>query len=894
MPGSVAHENVRLHLRSLLESDAANAHTRRLELAFSLALCPPEELASIYTDILKPKLKARPEPPAALGDAEQCLHAWVRDSISSTPADHALPAALLVAMLLWRPEDAPFLDRLDQCPPWLLNDYLAYLLQPPTSLRDEAHRAGYGTFLRRFVAWADQLTASQPGNPAVQQLAHAFALNHNFIHCYFLDGNLRDLFHARARIIERFLTSAGCNLAHVFPPPSAARRKMGLLVPNMLPRTETFYVLAVIEHLHLDGWDLTIFSHQVTGHPLESVFRQHCSQIVTLPAGVGDQVALIRSHDLDLLLIGTNITAVCTASVLTSAHRLARVQVSLMTSPVTTGFSQIDALLSSDWNEPEQDAHAHYTERLLQIPGSLNCYAYRYDTAPATVEITRQLLQVPEDAVVFFSGANYFKIMPELSAAWASILAAVPNSYLVLMPFNPNWSTRYDSDPLITRIESQLRQHGVDPARLRVVSPLPERADVHRVIATADVYLDSYPFSGACSLLDPLSLGIPVVAWKGDTARSLHSYSMLRALSAGEFAATSRDQYVDLAVSLGRSPALRREFKRRLERQPGGEFPFFDTIDYGNRVSAALAQLFDDYLAQTQTHRQATVEALEDMIVTLSAEVRATPGFRALNDNNIVNQLIRPLLRTQVDRSSRPHVVDVGACYGQISLPFVAEGWSADLFEPDARTRAQLQSMLAGSDAPVRVFEDAVGAESSSAITFYNSATPGLSGLSKPVYGPLAGTTVVRCVSLADFLPRQNVQRVDFLKVDAEGWDFEVLRGHDFQRFPPWLVLVEYSTACERQTLPKLQETIRFMENRGYRAVVFAASDDSKFHQGIWDFEVRSIVCGVALAQLAEGFGNIVFYPSSDNRFLLGLLNLLEDLREPAAVPAECPSFAVK
>jgi len=121
-----------------------------------------------------------------------------------------------------------------------------------------------------------------------------------------------------------------------------------------------------------------------------------------------------------------------------------------------------------------------------------------------------------------------------------------------------------------------------------------------------------------------------------------------------------------------------------------------------------------------------------------------------------------------------------------------------------------------------------------------------------------------------------------------------VLRGHDFQRFPPKLALVEYSTACERQTLPKLQDAIRMMEQRGYRAVVFAASDDSKFHRGIWDFDVRSIYCGAALPELADGFGNIVFYPSGDKRFLLALRNLLRGCREPDAVQSECPSFAVK
>ncbi len=84
------------------------------------------------------------------------------------------------------------------------------------------------------------------------------------------------------------------------------------------------------------------------------------------------------------------------------------------------------------------------------------------------------------------------------------------------------------------------------------------------------------------------------------------------------------------------------------------------------------------------------------------------------------------------------------------------------------------------------------------------------------------------------------------------------------------------------------------MEQLGYRAVVFAASDDSKFHQGIWDFDVRSIHCGAALPELADGFGNIVFYPSGDKRFLLALRHLLRGCREPDAVQIACHSFAVK
>jgi FkbM family methyltransferase len=859
-------------------ASAARVRQYRLALAEILAGIAPEVARELYATTLKPFLAGpRPHlPPGAPCGAEDRVLAWARQTLASAiDVSHAL----LVAMLLWSPEDAPSLDDLSRCPAWLVDDYMAYLLRVPPGFQDETHRARYGAHLRRVVSCVESLCRSRPHDPAAHQIARAFTLFHNFVPAYFLDGNLKGLFRSRARIIEHCLAAAGYRLPHAFPPPTGSRKKLGLLVLDLSPRTETFYVLAVIEHLEMAGWDIVVFPGKIQGHPLESVFEQRCS-IVPLPADTAGQVERIRSYNLDMLLAGSNVTAVCNTVTLIAAHRLARLQVALMTSPVTTGFTHTDALLSSEWNEPPEGAAGHYTEKLAVIAGSLNCYAYHHDTAPATVEVSRSRLHLPEDSVVFFSGANYFKIMPELSEAWVAILAAVPGSYLVLMPFNPNWSSQYEAQPLIDRIESQMRSHGVDPARLRIVSPVPQPADVQRIISACDVYLDSYPFSGACSLIDPLTTGVPVVAWKGDTARSLHSYSILRGLALEEFAASSRDEYVDLAVKLGTSPKRREEFKVWLASLHVGALPFLDTAEYGKRVSRALADLYQDYWAAEESGQKASIESLEQEIASLAQEAADTPQFRALNDLAITDRLIRPVLREQVAGVPTPHLVDVGACYGQISLPFVDEGWSADLFEPDARARAALLARLAGRSRRTRVFEHAVAADNSAAVAFYNSSSPGLSGLAKPVYGSLDSTTEVPCVRLADFLPRRNVDRVDFLKVDAEGWDFDVLRGHDFSRFPPKLILVEYSTASERQALPRLRETIEWMQGQGYRAVIFAASDDSNFRKGVWDFDVRSIHAGVTLASVGEGFGNIVFHPASDKHFLAALRNLLLGLRK--------------
>ena len=54
------------------------------------------------------------------------------------------------------------------------------------------------------------------------------------------------------------------------------------------------------------------------------------------------QVETIRNDDLDILLIGTNVTAITNHITLLALHRLARIQLTSTSSCVTTGMKHID------------------------------------------------------------------------------------------------------------------------------------------------------------------------------------------------------------------------------------------------------------------------------------------------------------------------------------------------------------------------------------------------------------------------------------------------------------------------------------------------------------------------------------------------------------------------
>jgi len=281
---------------------------------------------------------------------------------------------------------------------------------------------------------------------------------------------------------------------------------------------------------------------------------------------------------------------------LLAAHRLARLQGVNVCSCATTGFRSIDYYLSGTLSEPQTGAQNHYTEKLLMIDGPAHCYDFATETvsASAAPALLRGDYGIEPDAVVFASGANCCKIMPELQETWAQILAAAPRSRLLLYPFNPNWTNQYPVRPFVHLLKAALNRHNVSPDRLLIFGTAPERGEIYSRLKLADVYLDSFPFAGATSLLDPLELGIPCIALDGANFRSLVGPAFLRDLGLGEFVAPNRQAYVDLAVKLASDPAYRTEARQRFAAAMAAGPRFLNPAWYSGEVARALSAAWNE------------------------------------------------------------------------------------------------------------------------------------------------------------------------------------------------------------------------------------------------------------------------------------------------------------
>jgi FkbM family methyltransferase len=886
--------------RTATEETIERLRRTRLEIVAALVALEPDSLPGswnlfgrVHAALLGTGLRDFTRTPR-----EDTVLERLKEHLAANSTQPAAPGPLLSAMLLGRNFELPIVRDIEQLPDWLRQIYFMELLESPTVFNHIGEAERYVDYLEQVTEFVHQRWVRTPGandNAVIGELAALYATRANLIQAYFSPRNLRSLYQKRGEIISAFIISRGVTTLATFPPEVAGgdrKIKLGIFAQHFTPQTETYFTLSHFEHLDRARFDVTLYALVSNDHPLERYCVSRADRLVVLhPSELVSQIQRIRDDRLDILLISSNMTAGTNAAMLLGSVRLARIQVASVSSPVTTGARHVDVLLSAAWNEPEPDAPQHYTEHLERLPGSINYYAYQHDRDPATVEVSRERLGIPTEALVFFSGANFFKILPELSETWARILAAVPGSVLLLMPFNPNWSHSYQRLPFVTRIRQQLGTHGVALERLRIIDQVPTRADVHRVLGLADVYLDAFPFAGACSMLDSILAEAPAIVRRGRVGRSNHGAALMQMVGLDELSCNSEAEYVAKSIALATNSGERRRIRERLHELAQATVPvYYDTPLFASRVGAAFERLFHRYqhrYTQLATDGAALRRSLEGTAARLIGQ---NAELNALTDLGLVRLLIEPYFHAQ--QIDRPRcMVDVGACHGTMAAPLLARGWHAELLEPDPAARQVLERNLAGYAAQIRVHALAAGSHSVDAVEFHQASIQGLSGLGESPFGATATMLRVPCVTLEDFLTRREITVVDFLKIDAEGYDFDVLESLNFHSVKPELVMLEYGTHFARQTLPVVNRAVAGMAARGYGALLFGYADDGNFKHLRWVYRLTELCIDRPLGKQHDAeFGNILFYPADNPRLLVTLQALLDNCDTPGEVWPDAPS----
>ncbi|SHH61304.1 Predicted O-linked N-acetylglucosamine transferase, SPINDLY family [Bradyrhizobium erythrophlei] len=266
-----------------------------------------------------------------------------------------------------------------------------------------------------------------------------------------------------------------------------------------------------------------------------------------------------------------------------AAQRLAAVQCASWGHPVTSGFPTIDYFISSDLMEPA-GAAAQYSERLIRLP-NLSIY-YEPSDVPAR-GVDRTQLGLRADSVAFWCCQSLPKYLPQFDQVFARIAAKVPGCQFTFIEFAGG---RGVTEMFRGRLDRAFLALGLKAADHCVF--LPRLAPDHFVaaIGQCDVVLDSIGWSGCNSILESLVHNVPIVTLPGDTMRARHAAAILERMGMRETTARTVDDYVSIAVSLGRDAAKRAEFSTRIANKK--------QLVYRDRVCIAALEAFLDKAAR--------------------------------------------------------------------------------------------------------------------------------------------------------------------------------------------------------------------------------------------------------------------------------------------------------
>lgn len=559
------------------------------------------EFGNVYKLLIESGIKDE-----LLTEIEEAFVTEIQDRIFKDTNQEKLTSYLLVVMLYCYAYQVPIVDDLTKIPAWFLKDYLKFIFSVSKFLRVVGEADKICCHIQRWADYIHGKVFDDFDTDFWQGVASIFIEVANFIHVYLNEKNLKDIYSKRAEILKLELKNKGYQLNYEFFTNFLSKKKirLGILASHFTPAAETYASLPVYEYLSRE-FEVILYSLSETNHPLEQYCRSCANSFKLLPEKLNDQVNFIREEDLDLLFIATNVTAVTNKICLLSLHRLARVQITSVASVVTTGIPNIDYYISGELTDRLPESQQHYREKLIRLDGTAHCFSYEPNIEQTRVDIERASLGIPEEAVVFISGANFYKLIPELSDTWAKIVAAIPNSVLLLLPFGPNWSNTYPQKAFREHLKSKFSRYGVAADRLMILAPqpVPDRQGVKEYYKIADIYLDSYPFSGTTSLIEPLEVGLPIVTRQGTHLRAAMGAAILKTLDLTNCIVESEEAYIQQAIAFGTNADLREQTSDRIKRKMQSTPSFLDSRSYSAKIGAVFQELVLDYQANLIANR---------------------------------------------------------------------------------------------------------------------------------------------------------------------------------------------------------------------------------------------------------------------------------------------------
>lgn len=264
----------------------------------------------------------------------------------------------------------------------------------------------------------------------------------------------------------------------------------------------------------------------------------------------------IRNDNLDVLIypeIGMDPMTMKLATL-----RLAPVQCTSWGQPNTSGLPTMDYYISSDLMEtPEADTY--YTEQLIRLP---NLSVYYIPQTNPSVSVSRDTFGLRPKSILYLCCQALYKYLPQYDEIYPRIANHVDDCQFL---FISSSKSAVVTEQFRSRLSEVFSRFGLDAAKYVTFLPHLDTRQYYAINALSDIYLDSIGWSGCNTTFETIACDLPIVTLPGEFMRGRHSTAILAMMGLTETIADSLDNYIEIAVRLGKDAGWRKHISEKIE-----------------------------------------------------------------------------------------------------------------------------------------------------------------------------------------------------------------------------------------------------------------------------------------------------------------------------------------
>lgn len=413
---------------------------------------------------------------------------------------------------------------------------------------------------------------------------HHEARSGRLLSLHYQSGLTRERIFAEHQAFGATLPETGPRAFPNAPEPDR-RLRVGFLSADLRGHSVAYFLAPLLAYLDRESFEVYLYHDHPRVDAMSETLRGYAKvwrHVAGLPHDLLER--MIREDTPDILIDLGGHTGLNRLPLF--ARRLAPVQATYLGYPDTTGLPAMDFRFIDPVTDPVGEADAFAAERLVRFSSTAWAYAPSGEAPPVAPPPC-----LAGGAVTFGCFNNFAKVSDETLLGWAKVLAAVPDSRLLVKGHGL-------ADPtLAAPLQRRLDLLGVGPERIETLGRTPGIAAHLGMYSRVDIALDTFPYHGTTTTCEALWMGRPVITLAGDRHAARVGASLLGAVGHPEWVAADWDDYTRIAAGLGRDPARLAGISAGLQADVQAS-ALFDHAGQAERFGSALRECWAAWCGQ--------------------------------------------------------------------------------------------------------------------------------------------------------------------------------------------------------------------------------------------------------------------------------------------------------